>query len=383
MTDSGMSAPSTVRVDLGARSYDILIGEGLLSGAGEICAPLIDGGKAAIITDDTVGPLYLNAVKSSLESKGIDCHAITLPAGEATKSFTHLQAILDELLTAGFERSDTLIALGGGVIGDLTGFAASILKRGCKFIQIPTTLLAQVDSSVGGKTAINAPQGKNLIGAFYQPQLVLADLRALSTLPERQIKAGYAEVVKYGLLGKLDFFEWLEVNGPDVIALNSGALSHAIAVSCQMKADIVASDERERGQRALLNLGHSFGHAFEALAGYQPDLLHGEAVSAGMTMAFEYSVKRGLCTAGDAARVKAHFDHIGLTGWADLPKRVTDNPNKLLPALMQDKKNERGEITLILARAIGQAFVSKSENAEPLNDFLLSYGSAPHPKDHQ
>jgi len=376
-----MSNSRTVRVDLGPRSYDILIGENVLSQAGEHCAPIIDGGKAAIITDSNVGPLYLDAVQSSLEAEGIACHAITLPAGEATKSFTHLQATLDELLSAGFERSDTLIALGGGVIGDLTGFAASILKRGCTFIQIPTTMLAQVDSSVGGKTAINAPQGKNLIGAFYQPKLVLADISALSTLPARQIKAGYAEVVKYGLLGNVDFFEWLETYGRDVLAMNREAVTEAVAVSCQMKADIVANDERERGQRALLNLGHSFGHAFEALAGYKPDLLHGEAVSAGMAMAFDYSVIRGLCTAQDAARVKAHFTALGLTGWADLPNRVTDNQDRLLPAMMQDKKNERGEITLILARAIGTAFVSKGENADALNDFLLGYGPASHAKD--
>ncbi len=368
-----MSTYKTVRVDLGVRSYDILIGAGLLDQSGQICVPLIDGGKVAIITDDIVGPLYLDVVQSSLENQGIHCHPITLPAGESTKNFTQLQAVLDELLTAGFERSDTLIALGGGVIGDLTGFAASILKRGCKFIQIPTTLLAQVDSSVGGKTAINAPQGKNLIGAFYQPQLVLADISALSTLPERQIKAGYAEVVKYGLLGNLGFFEWLERYGQDVLALDDAAISHAVAVSCQMKADIVADDERERGQRALLNLGHSFGHAFEALAQYKPDLLHGEAVSAGMAMAFEYSTARGLCTTQDASRVKAHFTALGLTGWDDLPNRVTDHQDKLLPAMMQDKKNERGEITLILARAIGDAFVSKGEDAEFLNNFLLGY----------
>ena len=376
-----MSISKTVRVDLGARSYDILIGADLLSGAGAICAPLIDGGKAAIITDDIVGPIYLDALQSSLKAEGTICHSIALPAGESTKSFTHLQAILDELLSAGFERGDTLIALGGGVIGDLTGFAASILKRGCKFIQIPTTLLAQVDSSVGGKTAINAPQGKNLIGAFYQPRLVLADISTLSTLPARQIKAGYAEVLKYGLLGDLDFFEWLESSGRDVLALDEAAITRAVAASCQMKAGIVANDERERGQRALLNLGHSFGHAFEALAQYQPDLLHGEAVSAGMAMAFDYSAARGLCTKEDAARVKAHFADLRLTGWADLPKRVTGRRDKLLPAMMQDKKNERGEITLILTRAIGQAFVRKGENAEILNDFLLNYKSAQEMKD--
>lgn len=376
-----MSISQTVRVDLGARSYDILIGADLLGGAGATCAPIIDGGKVAIITDDIVGPLYLEALQSSLEAKGTHCHAITLPAGESTKSFTHLQAILDELLSAGFERGDTLIALGGGVIGDLTGFAASILKRGCKFIQIPTTLLAQVDSSVGGKTAINAPQGKNLIGAFYQPRLVLADISVLSTLPARQIKAGYAEVVKYGLLGDLEFFEWLESRGQDVLALDDAAITRAVATSCQMKANIVADDERERGQRALLNLGHSFGHAFEALAQYKPDLLHGEAVSAGMAMAFDYSAARGLCTTEDAKRVKAHFAALGLTGWADLPDRVTRRRDKLLPAMMQDKKNERGEITLILTRAIGAAFVRKGEDAEILNNFLLSYPSTQSMKD--
>lgn len=368
-----MSALETVRVNLGPRSYDIIIGDGVLADAGKYCAPIIGAGKAAIITDDTVGPLYGKALTNTLMQAGVDCVTLTLPAGEQTKSFAQLQDMLEKLLDAGFERNDTLIALGGGVIGDLTGFAASTLKRGCKFIQIPTTLLAQVDSSVGGKTAINTPQGKNLIGAFYQPKLVLIDMAALSTLPLRHLKAGYAEVVKYGLLGSEDFFGWLEANGSKVLKRQPDALCRAIAISCRMKADIVATDEREHGQRALLNLGHSFGHAFEALAEYQPDLLHGEAVAAGMAMAFDYSRALGLCSGQDAARVKAHFGALGLVDWAALPERIKTQRSKLLAAMMQDKKNEAGAITLILSRGIGRAFVSKGEDAQKLNSFLLAY----------
>ncbi|WP_017932413.1 3-dehydroquinate synthase [Robiginitomaculum antarcticum] len=368
-----MSALETVRVNLGARSYDIIIGDGILAEAGKYCAPLIGAGKAAIITDANVGPIYGQALAQSLAQAGIECVTLTLPAGEATKNFAQLQDMLEKLLGAEFERSDTLIALGGGVIGDITGFAASVLKRGCKFIQIPTTLLAQVDSSVGGKTAINSPHGKNLIGAFYQPKLVLADMAVLSTLPKRQLKAGYAEVVKYGLLGSEDFFGWLEANGEKVLKQQPAALGRAIAISCRMKADIVATDEREHGQRALLNLGHSFGHAFEALAGYQADLLHGEAVAAGMSMAFDYSRALGLCSGQDAARVKAHFSSLGLMDWAALPARVREQRGAMLSAMMQDKKNEGGALTLILTRGIGRAFVSKGEDAKKLNDFLLAY----------
>ena len=294
---------------------------------------------------------------------------IIRPAGEAQKSFDGLQAVLGGLFEAEFDRRDTVIAFGGGVIGDLTGFAASIFKRGCQFIQIPTTLLAQVDSSVGGKTAINNTYGKNLIGAFYQPKLVLADTSVLRTLPLRELKAGYAEVVKYGLLGDRSFFDWLEVNGKDVLALEPAAIAQAVATSCQTKARIVGEDEQERGVRALLNLGHTFGHALELEAGYSGDLLHGEAVSAGMEMAFEFSAAQGFCTQADVDALKAHWKAAELIGIKDVSYLLKDG-DKLAAHMDQDKKNEGGALTLILARAIGQAFVQKSASRQDVLDYL-------------
>lgn len=364
-----MNAIQTVKVDLGARAYDIDIGPGLLRKAGERLGPHLKNRRAGIVTDANVAPLHLKTLTDSLSAAGIDSKAYILPAGEATKSFAQLQSLLGDLLDEGWERGDTLIALGGGVIGDLTGFAASIYKRGCGFIQIPTSLLAQVDSSVGGKTGINAPQGKNLIGAFYQPACVLIDTDVLSTLPARQLKSGYAEVLKYGLLGDAAFFDWLEDNGQKVLDLDADAVSLAIAKSCQAKADVVAQDEHEHGRRALLNLGHTFAHALEAEAGYGGALLHGEAVAAGMAMAFDYSAARGICSADDAARVSVHLSKLDLTHFNDLPPEIRATPELHMGHMAQDKKNSGGNLTLILARAIGEAYVERKADVPSVTAF--------------
>ena len=356
-----------VSVDLGPRSYDIIIGENLLTDAGKLLSPHLKANRVAVVTDENVYGLHGKVLEAALSD--FETHMIVRPAGESQKSFDGLQAVLDALFKAGFDRNDTVIAFGGGVIGDLTGFAASVFKRGCQFIQIPTTLLSQVDSSVGGKTAINNQYGKNLIGAFYQPKLVLADTSVLKTLPERELKAGYAEVVKYGLLGDRGFFDWLDENGQDVLALKAGAIAQAVAVSCETKARIVAADERERGERALLNLGHTFAHALEIEAGYSGNLLHGEAVSAGMEMAFEFSAAQKLCTPEDATKVKSHFSKLGLTSIIDVASLLGD-PHKLLSHIDQDKKNEGGALTLILARAIGEAFVQKAAPRDAVLDYL-------------
>ena len=366
------SSPLTVTVDLSARSYDIIIGENVIKGAGQSLKPLLKNMRVGIVTDDCVAPLHLEALTDSLSKAGISSKAFILPAGEQTKSFEALEGLMSDLLDAGYERADYLIAFGGGVIGDLTGFAASILKRGCGFIQIPTTLLAQVDSAVGGKTAINARQGKNLIGAFYQPALVLSDIGVLSTLPERQLKAGYAEIVKYGLLGDAAFFEWLDDNAGKVLAADPKALSYAVAQSCRAKAAIVAQDEREHGRRALLNLGHTFGHALEAQAGYSGSLLHGEAVAAGMVMAFGYSAAQGLCSAQDAKRVNDHMAKHKLTRFEDLPPAIISDADALMRHMSQDKKNSGGELTLILARAIGDSFIDKGADSAAVKAYISS-----------
>ncbi len=358
---------STVKVDLGARSYDIIIGDDVLKRAGQLIAPHLNAQRVAIVTDETVEALHGQALRDALP--GLEIHMIICPAGEAQKSFEGLKAVLGGLFEAEFDRRDTVIAFGGGVIGDLTGFAASIYKRGCQFIQIPTTLLAQVDSSVGGKTAINNTYGKNLIGAFYQPKRVLADTSVLRTLPLRELKAGYAEVVKYGLLGDRGFFDWLEVNGKDVLTLKPESIAQAVAISCQTKARIVGEDEQERGVRALLNLGHTFGHALELEAGYSGDLLHGEAVSAGMEMAFEFSAAQGLCKQADVAALKAHWKTVQLTSIKDVAHLLKDGA-KLAAHMDQDKKNEGGALTLILARAIGDAFVQKAASRQDVLNYL-------------
>ena len=356
-----------VSVDLGPRSYDIIIGESLLADVGKLLNPHLKAKRVAVVTDENVYGLHGKVLEAALSD--FETHMIVRPAGESQKSFDGLQAVLDALFKAGFDRNDTVIAFGGGVIGDLTGFAASVFKRGCQFIQIPTTLLSQVDSSVGGKTAINNEYGKNLIGAFYQPKLVLADTSVLKTLPERELKAGYAEVVKYGLLGDRDFFDWLDENGQDVLGLNPEAIAHAVAVSCKTKARIVAADERERGERALLNLGHTFAHALEIEAGYSGGLLHGEAVSAGMEMAFEFSADQGLASQEDVAKVKTHLSHLKLTTIKDVMPLLTD-AQKLLSHMDQDKKNEGGALTLILTKAIGEAFVQKSAPRDAVLNYL-------------
>jgi len=347
----------TVPVALGDRSYDVRIGPGLIASAGDEIAPLLSRPRVAILTDERVAALHLPALTAALERAGIKSSALALPAGEATKSWDHLGRSVEWLLAERIERRDIVIALGGGVIGDLAGFAAAILRRGVRFVQLPTTLLAQVDSSLGGKTGINSPHGKNLIGAFHQPSLVLADTDVLATLPDRDFRAGYGEVVKYGLLGDAEFFAWLEENGPR-LRVDQEALIHAVAHSVAMKAGIVARDETEQGDRALLNLGHTFGHALEAATGYSDRLLHGEGVAIGCALAFDLSARLGLCPQEDPSRVGAHLAAMGM------PARLSDIPGELpndagLITLMgQDKKVVDGRLRLILARGIGRAFVA-------------------------
>jgi 3-dehydroquinate synthase len=354
----------TLPVDLGARSYDIHIGRGLLGDIARHIAPVLQSKRVAIVTDSNVAPLYLEAVTGRLEAAGIACQSVVVPAGEATKSFEHLAPLLEGLLADRIERSTTLIALGGGVIGDLGGFAASLLLRGIGYVQIPTTLLAQVDSAVGGKTAINSASGKNLIGAFYQPRMVISDTLTLDTLPRRELLAGYAEVAKHGLLGDAEFFEWLEGHAPQLLDGNAAAQRHAIARCCEMKAGIVAGDEREHGQRALLNLGHTFGHALESIAGYDGSLLHGESVAAGTCLAFDLSARLGLCPSSDAARVRRHFASVGLpTGPHDMQSLIWE-PDHLIELMATDKKVRDGKLVFILARGIGDAFVAEGIDIE-------------------
>ena len=351
-------ASEIVTVELGERSYPIHIGPGLLDRAGALIQPVMRGNRALVITDDQVAPLYLERVEKSLAAAGVMPMHTVLPAGEKTKDFPHLEALLDAMLAARAERGTMVVALGGGVIGDLTGFAAAILLRGVDFVQIPTTLLAQVDSSVGGKTGINTRHGKNLVGAFHQPRLVLADTQVLATLDRRQVLAGYAEVVKYGLIDDVAFFDWLEANAPALIDGDLEARRHAVAVSCRAKARIVAADEREGGVRALLNLGHTFGHALEAACCFDDRLRHGEAVALGMALAFDLSAQAGLCPAADAARVRAHLARLGMPSRrADVPA-VPWVPRELLVHMGHDKKVSDGRITFVLARGIGQAFLT-------------------------
>jgi len=363
---------TTVSVELGQRSYDILINDNLLHDTAKFLSPFLRAKRVAVVTDETVYALYGAQLEKALS--GYDVHMIVRPSGESQKSFEGLQAVLNSLFEAEFDRNDTLIAFGGGVIGDLTGFAASIYKRGCQFVQMPTTLLAQVDSSVGGKTAINNQFGKNLIGAFYQPKLVIADTAVLKTLPERELKAGYAEVLKYGLLGDLSFFQWLNDNGPEVLNLTPKAIAYAVKISCQTKARIVGADEEERGQRALLNLGHTFGHALELEAGYSGDLLHGEAVSAGMEMALEFSAAQGLCPQKDVQALQSHIKKTNLISLADV-KHLLKNADALMKHMEQDKKNEGGTLTFILNRGIGEAFIQKATPRAAILTYLKTLES--------
>jgi 3-dehydroquinate synthase len=369
MTETRAAARhETVSVALGARSYDIHIGEGLLAKAGAIVAPFMKRPMTAIVTDENVAAAHLAPLERALASKGIRSTAIVMPPGEATKSYRHLAELCDRLLVAGIERRDRIIAFGGGVIGDLAGFAAAILRRGVDFIQIPTTLLSQVDSSVGGKTGINSPHGKNLIGAFHQPLAVITDISLLDTLPRRELAAGYAEVAKYGLLGDNAFFEWLEETAPAIMRGKPEARIRAIRTSCEAKARIVAEDEHETGVRALLNLGHTFGHALESATGYSQRLLHGEGVSIGMVQAFRFSERLALCAPGTADRVAKHLKSVGLPVHAsEIPGQLPP-PATLLDIMRQDKKAQAGKLTFILARSIGEAFIARDvADADVLN----------------
>ena len=360
-----------VRVDLGSRSYDIHIGNGLLAQAGTLIAPLLRSPRVFILTDATVAPLYLAPLQASLEAAGIRSQTLVVPVGESSKSFARLEAVMAAMLEARCERSTTLIALGGGVIGDLGGFAAAIYQRGIDFIQIPTTLLAQVDSSVGGKTGINMPQGKNMVGAFHQPRLVLADLDTLNSLPLRQLRAGYAEVVKYGCIDDEAFFCWLEQHGPALLAGDQAARRHAVKVSCEAKARIVAADEREGNIRALLNLGHTFGHAFEAELGYSDALLHGEAVALGLVLAFRLSARMGLTTEAAVQRLIQHLVAAGLP--ITPPSGYTWHVKPLLEHMAGDKKVKNGRLTFVLVKAIGAAFLDNNVEDNDLRATLEDY----------
>ena len=361
---------ATVTVALGDRSYGIHIGEGLLARAGDIVAPLLKRPFTAIVTDENVAQAHLATLERALAAKGIRSTAIIMPPGEATKSYGHLAELCDRLLVAGVERRDRVIAFGGGVIGDLAGFAAAILRRGVDFVQIPTSLLAQVDSSVGGKTGINSPQGKNLIGAFHQPLAVIADIGLLNSLPPRELAAGYAEVAKYGLLGDKPFFAWLEGASGQIMRGNADARIRAIRTSCEAKARIVAEDETETGVRALLNLGHTFGHALEAATGYSQRLLHGEAVAIGMVQAFRFSERQQLCPPGVAERVAKHLKGVGLPVHASQIPGQLPPPATLLDIMRQDKKAQGGKLTFILVRGIGEAFIARDVADHDVLDFL-------------
>jgi 3-dehydroquinate synthase len=356
-----MAAPdpdTTVHVPLGARAYDIRIGAGLLARAGAEIAPLLARRRVAILTEERVAALHLDAFRAALAADGIESVALALPPGEATKGWAQFSRAVDWLLEARVERRDVVVALGGGVIGDLAGFAAAVLRRGVRFVQIPTSLLAQVDSSVGGKTGINSVHGKNLIGAFHQPALVLADTALLGTLPARDFRSGYAEVVKYGALGDADFFAWLEANGPALAAGDAAARAHAVRRSCEMKAEIVVRDETEQGDRALLNLGHTFGHALEAATGYSDRLLHGEGVAIGMTLAASLSARLGLCPQEAPSRLASHLRAMGMpAALSDVPGELP-GPEGLLALMAQDKKVVDGRLRFVLLRDIGDAVVT-------------------------
>ncbi|WP_420968182.1 3-dehydroquinate synthase [Bradyrhizobium sp. B120] len=367
------SASVTVDVALGDRAYDIVIGRDVLTSLGERVAALRPGVRTAIVTDRTVAKHWLEPAEASLAAAGVPTSRIVVEEGEGSKSYATLTQVSEALIAAKIERNDLVIALGGGVVGDLAGFAAAILRRGVDFVQVPTSLLAQVDSSVGGKTGINSPQGKNLIGAFHQPVLVIADTSVLDTLSQRQFRAGYAEVAKYGILGDAAFFAWLEKNHADIFSGGAGR-EHAIATSCRAKAAIVSRDERETGERALLNLGHTFGHALEAATGFSDRLFHGEGVSVGMVLAAEFSAQLGMISSDDAARIARHLSAVGL------PTRLQDiagftqeglaDADALLALMAQDKKVKRGKLTFILLEAVGRAVIANNVEPQPVRDFL-------------
>ncbi|MER2508380.1 3-dehydroquinate synthase [Amaricoccus sp.] len=366
------TAGETVAVPLGSRAYDIRVGAGLLARAGAEIAPLLRRPRVAIVTESRVAALHLPSLTASLGAAGIDAAALELAPGEGTKGWQGLERCVEWLIAREVARDDMVIAFGGGVIGDLAGFAAAILRRGVGFVQIPTTLLAQVDSSVGGKTGINSPLGKNLVGAFHQPRLVLADTALLDSLPERDLLAGYAEVAKYGLLGDAAFFAWLEQNGPRLAAGDAEARLHAVRRSCEMKAEIVVRDETEQGDRALLNLGHTFGHALEAATGYSDRLLHGEAVSIGCQLAFELSAALNLCPPEAPTRVARHFAAMGMRHRlcdisGDLP-----GADALIGLMGQDKKVRDGKLVFVLTRGVGAAFVARDVDLGAVRDVLIA-----------
>lgn len=373
--DGGTPVTTKVPVAMAGKPYEVMIGRGLIDRAGELIRPLLKRPRVVVVVDEIVDPLHGARLAKSLSKAGVAVRRQVIAAGEETKSFAALAELCDGLLGFELDRGDLLVALGGGVVGDLAGFAAAIFMRGIDFVQVPTTLLAQVDSSVGGKTAIDTPRGKNLIGAFHQPRLVLADLDVLATLPRRELICGYAEVIKYGLLGDAAFFDWLEANAPAVLALDEAALSHAVRRSVEMKAEIVAKDEREAGRRALLNLGHTFAHALEAETGFGEALKHGEAVGLGCALAFRFSVRLGLCPGQDAERAARAIAAAGL------PTRLGDmiagrfKADALIAHMVQDKKAEAGRLTFILARRIGEAFVAKDVDAGAVRDFLIGEGA--------
>jgi 3-dehydroquinate synthase len=362
--------PITVPVALGARAYDIVIGRGVAAALGDSVRRLRAGARTVIVTDENVAAHHLAAAEAALNKAGVASSRIVVAPGEGSKNVATFERVCEDIIGARIERGDLAIALGGGVIGDLAGFAASCVRRGIDFVQVPTTLLAQVDSSVGGKTGINSRHGKNLIGAFHQPVLVLADTALLDTLPPREFRAGYAEVAKYGLLGDAGFFAWLEQNWQDVFS-GGPAREHAIAVCCRAKAGIVSRDERETGERALLNLGHTFGHALEAGCGFSQRLLHGEAVALGMVMAFDFSARKGLCAAADAARAKAHLAAVGLPTHVKQVTGGVPGVDALMNLIAQDKKVKRGALTFILVRGIGQAFIENNVDPAEVRGFLM------------
>jgi 3-dehydroquinate synthase len=363
--------PRIVPVNLPGREYEILIGDGLLDDAAGRLLPLLRRRRIAVVTDSTVAALHLDRLTQALTVAGVSVASLALPPGEGTKNWSALQQVVEWLLDEKIERGDLVVAFGGGVIGDLVGFAAAVLRRGVRFVQIPTTLLAQVDSSVGGKTGINTRHGKNLVGAFYQPVMVLADTGLLSTLPERDFLAGYGEVMKYGLLGDTAFFSWLEVNAPRMATGDREARIHAVTRSCQMKADIVMRDETEQGERALLNLGHTFCHAIEAATGYSDRLLHGEGVAIGCALAFELSARLGLCPQEEPGRVRAHLRTMGMkTDLSDIPGDLPD-ADALMALMAQDKKVVDGKLRFILARRIGEAFVTGDVPFDKVRELLV------------
>lgn len=366
---------TTIPVSGGAfAAYDVVVGRGLLANAGAHIAPIAKG-RTVIITDQTVAAIHAETLTASLTAAGVRSEIVAVPAGEGSKSFFELERVLDRLLEIGLDRKDVVIALGGGVVGDLAGLTAALYMRGIDFVQIPTTLLAQVDSSVGGKTAIDTPRGKNLVGAFHQPRLVLADIDVLATLPERQVRSGWAEVLKHGLICDAAFFDWLAAEGAAGASGDPMALERAVIRSVEIKSDVVGEDEKEAGRRALLNLGHTFGHAVETEVGFDEGALaHGEAVALGCCMAFRYSAREGLCSDQDVARVEA------VVAAAGLPTRLEQagafEADRLLALMAGDKKAEGGALTLILARGIGEAFVAKGVDAAKVRAFLIEEGAS-------